>query len=189
MAGDEVKPNLAEVVVEPFGDLRFHLAQTLSSLSTGKPFNQVGLAGEPVADELRISKWEREGVGQTRNRLREVILRVEPAEAALQLGVALQLAAIKHKGHLLRHLLHIIEQVPEGCGHGVPLTNVGMRVVESVDVQTFGHGLRPLDVAFAPSGVALRLRHHIAVADRTDARAVLVDNGMQPHMLILAREA
>ena len=141
------------------------------------------------ADELRISKWKREGVGHTRNCLREVILRVEPAEAALQLGATLQRAAIEHEGHLLCHLFHVVEQVAEGGCHGVSLTDVGVRVVESTDVQALGQGLRPLDVAFAPSGVALRLRHDVAIADRTDARAVLVDDGMQPHMLILAREA
>jgi hypothetical protein len=50
--------------------------------------------------------------------------------------------------------------------------------VERIDVQTFGQGLRPSDVALAPCGVSLCLGHHVAVADGTDAGAVLVDDGM-----------
>ena len=51
---DIVEARLEEVVVEPVGDLGFHLAEFLGRFCATHAVHQVGLSGEPVAHHVFV---------------------------------------------------------------------------------------------------------------------------------------
>lgn len=123
---DEVKTGLEEVVVQPFGDLGFHLTEFLGSLSSAHSLHQIGASCKPVANLSLIGivgSRQFERIAHTIEGFCEGIFGIEPAETLVQLSVRPEAHTIQLQGRLLAHLFHGLKRTPEcGC-NGITFTD------------------------------------------------------------------
>jgi hypothetical protein len=188
---DEVETNPEEVIVEPLGNSRLHVAQLLVCLGSVQSLQQIGLARKPIAYSILVGIicWgQLEAVAYAVECFGKDIFGIEPAEALVQLGIRAKTYSVQLQRCLLAHLFYKGEGASKCCCYRIALANFCMTLAESINIQAIRHGLRPSAEVFAQKGIPLLLRHHITVADLASAilSETAVNGSMHQNLRLIA---
>ena len=129
MSHDEVETHLEQIIIQPFGNGRLHIAQLLVCLSSVQSLQQIRLTCEPIANGILVGiiRWRQfEGITHTTEGFRIYVFGIEPAEALVQIGVRPHFGAVKQEGSLFAHFPYRFKELRERCCYRIPLTDVCM---------------------------------------------------------------